>query len=233
MSWTRKFAHDVKWRFHQIFDAWHDRRLGIDASGITKRDELQSSGPNARHSYVYLGTPHLVLNLVFRRLRMDTSRFTFVDLGSGKGRVILRAAAHRFKRVEGVELSPAMHRIALENVDKANVAGALRSPVIIRNEDAVQYDLPKTPLVIFFFNSFERIVLTEFLNKLGRSLHDCPRECYFIYVNPRNGDCLAQGSFMREMPASRLARAIVRLLSPWPLALYRSSSPANAIGQRL
>jgi SAM-dependent methyltransferase len=228
MSVPRKLLHDLKWQFHRIFDAWQDRRLAIDASGLINRDELASSGPNAKYSYVYLGTPHLVLSLAFRHLRIDPNRFTFVDLGSGKGRVVIRAAMRQFKRVEGVELSPKMHRVALENVDRARVhiARALRSPVIVRNEDVLAYDIPQTPLVLFFFNGFERVVLIKFVEKLERSLRDHPRECYFIYLNPRNEDCLEEHALMRKVPTSRLTRLMVRLLSPWPLAIYCSSSPA-------
>lgn len=228
MGLARAFLHDLKWRFHRAFDAWQDRRLAIDASGLVQRDELGSTGPNAGHSYVYLGAPHLVLSLAFRRLRIDPDRFTFVDLGSGKGRVVIRAAMRRFKQVEGVELSPKMHRVAVENVDRAraNVAHALPSPVVVRNEDALEYDLPQTPLVLFFFNAFERVVLIKFVEKLKQSLRDNPRECYFIYVNPRNADCLEEHTLMNKLPTSRLTRLVIRLLSPWPLAIYRSSSPA-------
>jgi hypothetical protein len=221
MSPIRKFAHNMKWRFHCIFDSWQDRRLAIDASGLHEQEQLASSGPNARYSYVYLGTPHLVIDLAFRRFNVDPSRFTFVDLGSGKGRVVVRAATRPFKRVEGVELSPKMHNVALENVHNANVAGKLRSPVFVRNEDVLKYDIPETPLVLFFFNSFQRVALNKFLDKLQQSLRDRPRECYFVYVNPRNGDCVEERTLMRAVPISRLMRIIIRLLSPWPMAIYR------------
>jgi SAM-dependent methyltransferase len=224
MSSARRLAHDLKWKFHRTFDAYQDRRLGIDASGLHQKEELGSTGPHAMHSYVYLGTPHLVLDLAFRRLRIDPRRFIFVDLGSGKGRVLLRAALRPFKRVEGVELSPKLHEATLENLEKAKASGSLCSPVIARNEDAVEYKLPEAPLVLFFFNAFERVVLNKFLDRLEDSLREQPRDCYFIYVNPRNGDCIEQRPFMQAMPMSRPTRMLIRLLSPWPLALYRSAT---------
>ena len=223
MSFVRRLAHDVKWHAHRVFDAWQDRRLGIDASGIHEQDELELSGPNARQSYVYRGTPHLVLSLAFRRLGVDPRAFTFVDLGSGKGRVVVRAARHPFQGVEGVELSPKMHAVALENVDTARNCAALRSPVTLHNGDVVEYEFPHTPLVFFFFNGFRRGVLDAFLANLERSLRERPRPCYFIYVNPKNGDLLEAHALVR-MPMSRLSHAVTRVLSPWPLAIYRLSS---------
>jgi hypothetical protein len=44
--------------------------------------------------------------------------FTFIDLGSGKGRVLLMAAAYGFKRIIGVEFMPELHRVAEENIRK-------------------------------------------------------------------------------------------------------------------
>ena len=44
--------------------------------------------------------------------------FTFVDLGSGKGRALLMAAPYGFKRIIGVEFMPEWHRAAEENIRK-------------------------------------------------------------------------------------------------------------------
>jgi len=44
--------------------------------------------------------------------------FTFVDLGSGKGRVLLMASHYPFKRIIGVEFIPELHQVAQENIRK-------------------------------------------------------------------------------------------------------------------
>jgi SAM-dependent methyltransferase len=44
--------------------------------------------------------------------------FTFIDLGSGKGRVLLMAAPYGFKKILGVEFMPEWHRVAQENIRK-------------------------------------------------------------------------------------------------------------------
>jgi hypothetical protein len=44
--------------------------------------------------------------------------FTFIDLGSGKGRALLMASAYPFKRIIGVEFMPELHRVAQENIRK-------------------------------------------------------------------------------------------------------------------
>ena len=42
--------------------------------------------------------------------------FTFIDLGSGKGRVLLMASDYPFKKIIGVEFMPELHRAAQENI---------------------------------------------------------------------------------------------------------------------
>ena len=50
-------------------------------------------------------------------LKIDFQRFTFIDMGSGKGRVLLMAANYPFRRILGVELLPALDRVAQENLN--------------------------------------------------------------------------------------------------------------------
>jgi hypothetical protein len=99
----------------------------------------------------------------------------------------------------------------------------LRAPVILCNSDVVDYRIPPTPLVFFFFNGFDRTVLGAFADRLAQSLSEHPRPCYFFYVNPKNGDVLEAHGFRRLQP-SLVRRLITRLLSPWPLAVYYAAA---------
>lgn len=221
LKFPRTIAHDVKWFFHVTLDMWQDRRLGIDTSGQIEPTELQSAGPNARLSYVYRATPHAVLSLAFWFLNVDPSRFTFIDFGSGKGRVVARAARYRFITAIGVEFSRLLHPIALRNLSHAHAKGSLRAPTRLYNEDVTQFALPTSPLVLFNFNSFQRPVLRKLLRNLDESFRVLPRDCYFIYLNPKDGDCIEELSALREVPFSTLSKLIIRVLSPWPLKIYR------------
>src|ERR1700733_13400481 len=42
--------------------------------------------------------------------------FTFVDLGSGKGRTLLMASDYPLKKIIGVEILPELHKIAQKNL---------------------------------------------------------------------------------------------------------------------
>lgn len=221
MTSAARIIRSLQTRLHRhLLDRWQDWLLGIDASGRIWPSELSLKGPNAEQASEYIGTPTWVLRRALDRLNLDTRNFVF-DLGSGKGRVILRAAARPFRRVEGVEFSEPLHRIALKNIAKARAAGMLRSPVIAHNQDVTEFDVPKEPLVIYSFNPFGQKIMKTFLEKLGASLRAHPRDCYFIYLNPQHRDCFNEGRNFTPMPPSRREAVLDRLISPWPLIIYR------------
>jgi SAM-dependent methyltransferase len=114
--------------------------------------------------------------------------FTFVDLGSGKGRVLLMAAQYGFKRIIGVEFMPEWHRVAQENVRKftsAAVAGSRPLPPIESTcMDARDFDFPPGRLVVYLFNPFPEPVLAEVLDRLRESLEKNPRPLLLAYRFP-------------------------------------------------
>lgn len=115
-------------------------------------------------------------------LAIDYSQFTFVDLGSGKGRTLLIASEYPFQRVLGVELLPALHRIAEENI--AKYKGGVGQRVQSTCQDARDFEFPHDPTVLFLFNPFPQTVLEQVIARLMQSLRECPRVVYVIYHNP-------------------------------------------------
>jgi predicted RNA methylase len=105
------------------------------------------------------------------------AEFTFVDLGSGKGRVLLMAAEYDFRRIIGVELLPELHAIALENV-------ARDSRIELILGDARDFAFPHEPLVVFFFNPFPVWILRTVLGNLQKSLKVARRPTFVVLHNP-------------------------------------------------
>lgn len=116
------------------------------------------------------------------QLGIDYSRYTFMDLGSGKGRTLLMASEYPFRRILGVELLPELHQIALENI--AKYKGGVGERVESVCADARLFDFPLEPTVLFLFNPFPQAVLEDVLSNLLRSLAHHKRTVYLIYHNP-------------------------------------------------
>ncbi len=75
----------------------------------------------------------------------DHSRFTFIDLGSGKGRILFLAAEYPYRRIQGVEFARELHSEAQENFRTFSTgagssgAGKIESVCV----DAGNFEFPK------------------------------------------------------------------------------------------
>ncbi len=131
--------------------------------------------------------------------RVDFSGFTFIDMGSGKGRALLLAAEYPFHEVLGVEVQRELHEIAEENIErlytKGMQCGDLRSVCI----DARRFEFPPTPLIVYLFNPFPDFVLRTVLDNLERSLVEDPRPAYVIYNAPFEREQFTGRTFVRRI----------------------------------
>jgi len=218
-----KLFRRIQSRFYQhIVDAWYDGSMGIDASGIHHLETQSASGRAGHRYYEYFGTPTVGVTRALKRLGIDYNRFTFVDLGSGKGRVVLRAAKYPFQQTVGIELSPKLHEIARHNTDNAVRTGFVKSTVTLMNENVLDYEIPSSPLVIYIFSAFGPTVLDAVVDKIEASLRREPRPCYIIYVNPKHKECFDKSDMLDEIAPTGFERLMDRLVAPWPTATYRS-----------
>lgn len=164
--WRYNPAGICRWYQHHRFD----RESRVDTSGY--------SDPR------YEPTPAPVFREMLSRLNIDYSDFVLVDVGSGKGKVLLLASAYPFKKVIGVERWEDLHRIAVNNI---RVYGSDRqrcTNIECVCLHACDYPLPEDPAVFYFFNPFAEQVLTRVLENIERSLLANPRRIFIIFYAP-------------------------------------------------
>ena len=111
------------------------------------------------------------------------SGFTFIDLGSGKGRTLLMASDFSFRRIVGVEVLAELNAVAEQNI--ARYRSDLQKCFAIESHagDAREFEYPAEPIVLYLFNPFPEHVLRQVLAALRRSLLETPRPAYVIYHN--------------------------------------------------
>jgi len=124
--------------------------------------------------------------------------FTFIDLGSGKGRTLLMASDYPFHRIVGVELLPSLHQIAQQNLRqyKSETQKCLDLESICA--DATAFHFPEEPLVIFLFNPFPESGMRQTILNLEQSLRRRPRPVYVIYHNPLLEHVLSEVATLRK-----------------------------------
>ena len=128
--------------------------------------------------------------------------FTFVDLGSGKGRALLMAAQHGFRHITGVEFMPEWHRTAEENISKyaASCVAENRPAAMIESicMDARDFQFPAGPLVVYLFNPFPESTFVAVLENLRKSAEQAPRPVYIAYRFPEFAKLLAESGWLEK-----------------------------------
>jgi hypothetical protein len=121
---------------------------------------------------------------IMNLLAIDFSQFTFVDIGSGKGRALLLASEYAFRRVLGIELLPELNLIAQENIGKFSGRNLRCGPIVAVCGEATEFVFPEGPLVILLNNPLPHAGLRKMISNLEGSLREEPRPMLVIYANP-------------------------------------------------
>jgi SAM-dependent methyltransferase len=162
-------------------DMEYDWEFRVDTTSATVSWRARLLG--LMHSAYQPIEPDLFREII-NSLEIDFSRFTFIDIGSGKGRALLLAAEYPFRRIVGVELLPELHSIAEENIRKYSSEKPACRDVQAVCADAGEYSFPAEPLVVFLFNPLPQAGLNQLVGNLEASLRENPRPVYVIYANP-------------------------------------------------
>ncbi len=175
-----------------------DHRVNTTSAAVGWRDRLLG----VFHSLYQPTEPALfdeMLQALEQALHLNFADFTFLDLGSGKGRTLLMASDYPFRRIVGVELLPSLHDIAGENLrcykSESQKCYALEAVCA----DATAVPFPDVPLVVFLFNPFPEAGLRRVITNLERSLRARPRPICVLYHNPLLESVLNESGFLRKI----------------------------------
>jgi hypothetical protein len=176
-----------------------DTRHGTDTSGLLPAHVI-AYGTDARQEELtaYYGVAPSILEGVIDHWLQRTSpqhsieRYTFLDIGAGKGRALLLASQFPFAAVEGVELNCSLSRIAQSNIDiwLRDAKASPLAPITLHHADATIHPLPKSPTLAFLFHPFEDPVLKRFLKHIETHQSEHPHAFDLMYVNAEHGSLL-------------------------------------------
>jgi SAM-dependent methyltransferase len=181
----------------------YDWRHRVQTCGDVSVDSLGDVGENVDSAAPYMPSHPKFLDSIIRNLRIDYRRYNFVDLGSGKGRVLLVASEFPFARVQGVEFSRSLHEIAVENVRRYSSRTQRCKNVEPIHGDAMEYEFPQAPTIIFMFNPFKPAVLVPVLRRLEASIRELPRDIVLLYTAPYHGDLVESETSLRLVSEER------------------------------
>ncbi len=164
------------------FDALH----GTETGALIPGEDLQTGHRHDRFITAYHGTaPSLFSKLMLQWRKVSQhpiEQTAFVDVGAGKGRAMLLAAALPFRRILGVELHPMLAAAARENTE--HYQGRFNTPAMrLEEADAMTLRMPAGPCCLFLFNPFDLVLMDRFLDRLTRQFVGREQDLEMLYVN--------------------------------------------------
>lgn len=155
---------------YKVTDKVYDLRYGVDTAGQPDRPEFKSGRG-------YVATPPRAWKLILGHLPIDSSRYTYIDFGCGKGRTMLLASEFGFRRIIGVDISPELIEIAEKNLASKDVSAEF----VCGDVRVFQY--PNEPIVLFMYNPFFQQIMASVVKKLSESVQAFPRDIFVVYYS--------------------------------------------------
>jgi hypothetical protein len=174
-----------------------DRIHGVQTEGIVQREQMGDVGPNLRFAVQYSPTKPKTFHCLLNSIAISYPEFTFIDIGAGKGRVILMASRYPFHKIVGVEFVPKLCEIARKNFE------VCRCQAEMHCMDATQYIFPDDPLVIYMFNPFSIDPMRKLAGNLERSLAANPRPVYVVYWNALHSQVFTESPYFTQVASRR------------------------------
>jgi SAM-dependent methyltransferase len=165
----------------------------------------------------YQPTDPALFREMMAALPVNFREFTFIDIGSGKGRTLLLASEYAFRKIIGVELIADLNRIAQENIAaywserpapeaEGSNTGRPPAPIEAFCMDARDFAFPPEPLLVYLFNPLPEAGLRQVVRNLGDSLARVPRPVWIVYHNALLERVLTESSwFVKELERPEFA----------------------------
>ncbi len=167
-------------------DVEYDWDFRVDTTGATVgwRDRLLGHFHSPYQPTEPALFREMLEGLIQANPKIDFREFTFIDIGSGKGRALLMAADYPFRRVLGIELLPELHRVAQENIKKYKSDSQQCFAIECLLADAGEIAFPSEPIVLYLFNPLPESGLARMISNMEHSLREHPRPVFVLYHNP-------------------------------------------------
>jgi SAM-dependent methyltransferase len=190
-----------------------DATFGVTTEALIFLGELdpEAIGPSLEHATHYEPTPLGDAERLLDALPIPAEGTVFVDIGSGLGRMVLLAARRPFRQVIGLEISPALHELARENLAAARDPERRCRDVRLVRGDAAAYRWPRGNLALYLYNPFRAEVLAAVLDAV---LADRTRDIALIYHTPLEAATIAARPEFEPVADLGIARVYLARRAP-------------------
>ena len=162
-----------------VEDYWFERKYQLDTRSEVAIDDLDIDAAAKAQADKYKPTRKRYFRKVMEQLSLPPGG-VFVDVGCGKGRVLLLASHYGFDEVLGLEISPSLTDIARQNANNFKNRARGCSPIRVECTNVLDYKLTGAESVLFLYSPFGYEVTKQFVENLSLSLLTHPRDLWLI-----------------------------------------------------
>ena len=191
LDWLRQ---DWKWRLFPLrqrkqipLNLAFDRRHNVETATEITLDKVGVSAADASlGNGIYRCITEEMFQKIAASLKIDATDYTFLDIGSGKGKVLFLAADLPFRRIIGIEYPEGLHEAAVRNIVSYRSDRQRCHDIQSVHANALQYPMPPGPLVVLVFNALAPELMAEFLQVVDLGPASEPdRPVLVVYANLR------------------------------------------------
>ncbi len=184
-----------------------DNRHRLDTRMEVAVQDLDIRHDDKQHAEKYKATRARYFRKLMKRVHLPRDG-VFVDVGCGKGRILLLAAEHGFDRVVGIEISPTLCKIAEKNIAGFSGCRQSASSVSVVCTNVLDYQFKHDETVLFLYSPFERDVTRQFLDMVRESLAQNPRDLFLVIDEFRFPELLENDQYFDHTLTYRYGAAV-------------------------
>ena len=192
-----KITVAFQWRWQRLTqDTLFDLRHGLQTRQVEEAYLNDIKSDYRQYCEPYQASRWRLFNKMLKALPIDYAKYTFYDAGCGKGRALLFSSKFKFKKAIGVEISADLLKLAQTNIDKYLTQNSLYYEIELVNDNVLNHTIPDQPLVVFLYNPFNGLVLSQFIEKLAAQHKENGQPLFLVYMVPACREIIEnQGNF--------------------------------------
>ena len=193
-------------KIYNALECFRDRRDGTDTATPLSKVDFNVASPNGKYAIQYLPADRALLRRLFKSLPFNPAEFTFVDVGCGRGRVLMYALRRGFRRIVGIEFEPTLVEAAEGNIKSLCQRRRLpRENVEFFPSDIAEHEFADENLFIFLYNPFHETMMRRLVERLEEWLdaNAGQHKLFVAYMNPVHGYLFQESSHFKEIVSLR------------------------------
>ncbi|MGE5107354.1 MAG: methyltransferase domain-containing protein [Sphingobacteriales bacterium] len=180
-----------------------EKKYKLHTTGYDELNKLASEGIDVSHATMYMPANYYLLEKMLNYVKSIPGNECLLDIGCGKGRVLIVAAHYGFRNLIGVEFSKKFCAETNAIILSKEKEFPLTSFSVI-NQDASSFVIPDNTTTIFLYNPFDEVIMNNVVLHVEESLKRRPRNLLIIYINPQGKHLFINNGFKEIFHAKKL-----------------------------